>query len=115
MDKIIIKNLKLRVNIGLLDKERKKKQKVILDCELVKDLTKAGKSDSIKDTINYSLVCKTIKDHANKEYKTLEALAHNLAVIIKEQFRPNQVRLYIRKPKALRQYKTKYAAVEVVR
>jgi len=115
MDKIIIKGLKLSMNLGLSEKERKKKQKVVFDVELFYDLKKAGDTDNIKDTINYSEVCNEIKLISKNEFKTLESLGQTVCSHLKEKFGPEQINLLIKKPSALRRYKTKYAAIEILR
>jgi len=115
MDKIIIKGLELRINIGLPEKERSKKQKVILDCEISHSLIKAGRSDRIKDTINYSKVSTRITEISNQKFLTLESLAYQVATAIKSEFKAKQVKILAKKPGALKRFKAEYAAVEVTR
>ena len=114
MDKIIISGLKFPVSIGLTEKERKTKQRIIFDVSLFSNLEKAGASDKVEDTINYSDVCQEVKKIASQEYKTLEALAHQVASKIKTLFQV-EVTVLVVKPGALKRFSAKYAAVEVTR
>ncbi len=80
MDKIMLKNAKLNCNLGVTKKERRKKQLILVNAELFLDLKKASRTDSIKDTINYSQLYKSIKNAAEKkEYNLIEALAGSIA------------------------------------
>ena len=116
MDKIIIKEAKFMCNIGVTREERRKKQKVLVDIELFLDTKKAAKTDSIKDTINYSYAYGLIKKMAErKEYSLIEAMAEGIAKGILHSFKIPKVLVRIKKPKALADRNVKYAAVEVIR
>ena len=114
-DKIIIKKLELWCNIGLGSKERSKKQPLYADIELFLSLKEAGISDDITKTINYTEVCNNIKKLTEKEYVTIESLAETIADNIKSNFKPDSIRVYIRKPRALKEEGAEYAAVEIIR
>ena len=114
-DKITIKKLELWCNIGLGSKERSKKQPLYADIELFLSLKEAGISDDITKTINYTEVCNNIKKLTEKEYVTIEGLAETIANNIKYNFKPDLIRVYIRKPGALKEEGAEYAAVEITR
>ncbi len=76
MIKILIKKLKLKCIIGLLDFERVKKQKVIVKAEFVCD-----------DFLDYSLVCKIIKNSLkNSKFDTIENALNEISKILKDKF-----------------------------
>ena len=53
MDKIFIRNLEVEAIIGIYDWEREVKQLISISLELSFDISKAGKSDNIKEALNY--------------------------------------------------------------
>lgn len=113
-DRIIIRNLGLECVIGVNPEERTRKQRIILDVELSADLSMAGKSDAIEDTINYSDLANRIVDHAqNSTCMLLEKLAEEIAQICLEHERSRSVRVLIMKPEALRG--AAYPGVEIYR
>ena len=63
-DTIIIKDLLVRNTIGVDSWERLKKQDILINVRLQTDLTRAGSSDELGETVNYSTVCKDVVDVA---------------------------------------------------
>lgn len=115
MDKIIIKNAKFKCNIGVTEKEREKKQEIIIDAELFFNLKK-DLGDDIKNTIDYSEVHKSIKNIAEKkEYNLIETLADNIAKEILSNYQIKKIILRAKKPEALSKKNAEYAAVEIIR
>ena len=79
MDKLIINQFKLDTNIGIYQHEKENKQTLYFNLEVSTCLKKAGKSDNIKDTINYEKIIKVIKDISkNTVYNLLETLAEDI-------------------------------------
>ena len=116
MDKIIIKEAKFDCNVGVTDKERGRKQRIIVDVELFADLRKASHTDNIKNTINYSEVYKSIRNVAEKkDYRLIETLAENVAKEILNNSPAKKVVVRVEKPMALAKKNVKYAAVEIIR
>lgn len=115
MDKIIIKNLQLMCNIGITAEERSQKQPIIIDVCIFKDLKEVGKSDDIEKTINYSSVAKMIIKISENQFNTIEALAENIAEQTKTEFKPEKVKVVVKKPEALVRKGALYAAVEIER
>jgi len=58
MDKVLIKDLVARGVIGVYDWERVKPQEILINIILFGDLSKAGETDDIKDSIDYKAVAK---------------------------------------------------------
>lgn len=102
-DKIIIKDLLLRGIIGINDWEREKPQDILINITLLGDLKPAGKSDDIKDAINYRTITKQIIQHVELSQRfTVEALADDIARICCQTSGVNLARVRVEKPGALR-------------
>lgn len=113
-DKIVIKDLEVDCIVGVRKIERKERQKVFVTVEIYTNTEKAAKSSNIKDTINYSSIIKNIKELIiNKKYLLLETMAEDIAKMILKDKKVNEVRVSVKKPKAVN--KGKYAAVEISR
>lgn len=103
MDKVIIKDLVARGIIGINDWEREKAQEIVINVVLYADLSKAGESDDINDSINYRTVSKKVMAHAESAQRlTVEALAGDLAKICLEFPNVQKVVVRVEKPGAAR-------------
>lgn len=103
MDKIIIKDLIVHAIIGVNEEERKHPQDILINVELMADLSKVGKSDNLEDSINYRTVSKRIIAHTETAKRwTVEALATDLAALCLEDPSAQSVRVRVEKPGALR-------------
>jgi FolB domain-containing protein len=103
MDKIIIKDLLVRGIIGVNDWERESPQDILINLEIEADLSKAGVSDDLNDSINYRTIAKRIIAHAGTaERLTVEALAADIATICLEEPGAMKVRVRVEKPGAVR-------------
>ncbi len=103
MDQIFISDLVARGIIGLNDWEREKPQEILINIILFGDLSQAGKSDDIKDGINYRTVAKKVLAHAETAQRlTVEALAADLARLCLEEPGVQKVRVRVEKPGAVR-------------
>lgn len=116
MDKIIISGLVFYGYHGTSETERELGQKFLLDIELKADLSLAGRSDKLEDTIDYQRVYSLVKEvEGTKKYRLLEALAHDIASAILDQFPVQEVTVRIKKPQAPITGLVDYVAVEIVR
>ncbi|MGD6804886.1 dihydroneopterin aldolase [Rossellomorea vietnamensis] len=80
MDKINVKDMEFYGYHGVFPEETKLGQRFRVSLSLEMDLSKAGRSDDIDDSVNYGEVyslCKEVVE--GKPYKLLEALAETLA------------------------------------
>ena len=102
MDRIIMKNLAFFGYHGVMEEEKTLGQKFFLDIEIYTDLTKAGKSDEVEDTVHYGEVYNNIKDIVeNKRFKLIEALAENIAEATLSKFiKIQEINVVVRKPEA---------------
>jgi|TARA_B100002003_G_C14156329_1_gene556807 dihydroneopterin aldolase len=102
MDIVYIEQLEIETIIGINDWERKVRQKVCIDLEMAFDIRKAGITDNIEDTLNYKLVAKRIIQFVeSSQFMLIEALAENIASIVREEFQVPWLKLTLGKPGAV--------------
>ena len=102
MDRIIIKDARFLCNVGISAKERKKKQEILIDMELLLNLRKAAESDELKHTVDYSKVCSLAAELIEKkEYNLIEAIARDILDIVLKEFNVKKVIVEVKKPGAL--------------
>jgi FolB domain-containing protein len=103
MDKVIIKDLVARGVIGVYDWERDKPQEILINIILFGDLSNAGVTDNIDDSINYKTVAKGAQSLAeNCERMTVEALAADIANYCLDTKGVAKVIVRVEKPGAVR-------------
>ena len=113
-DKIYIRDLGLRCVIGIFPHERKEKQDVMINIVLEGDLSAAGRSDDIADTINYKTIKKRILKLVEKSsFFLVEKLAQEIAETCLKDRNVTHVTVTLDKPGALRFARS--VAVEVTR
>ena len=114
MDKILIRDLKALAIIGTLPHERIQRQGLILNLELRCELSKAGRSDALEDTIDYSAVRDAVVAFIEaSSFKLLEALADGVASTCLSFAGVQGVKVCVDKPGALRAARS--VAVEIER
>ena len=102
-DRIEIRDLLVRGILGTNDWERENKQDILIQLTLFTDLSRAGTTDSIDDTVNYRTVTKEVIAHVEASARfTIEALAADLAALCLRQRGVRRVRVRVEKPGALR-------------
>jgi len=103
IDTIRIEQLELDCLIGVNPWERLTKQRITIDISMDVDLSAAGESDSIRDTVDYRVVTKAVAAEVNaSSYKLIEALAARVAEICMANERVSAVEVTLRKPGAIR-------------
>ena len=103
MDKIFLKELKVETIIGIWEWERKIRQTVSIDLEMVADVRKAAATDSVDDTLNYKLVAKRLQEFVGEsDFQLVETLAEKVAAIVLEEFDVAWVKVRVNKPGAIR-------------
>jgi FolB domain-containing protein len=81
-DRLLIKDLHLRGIVGLNEWERKKKQDILINLEVLLDTRAAGASDEVEDSINYRTLTKDIIAYVEaSSHYLVEALATAIARI----------------------------------
>lgn len=97
-DKIILRGAQFHGKHGVSPEERVVGGRIIVDVEIDYDLTRAGSSDTLQDTISYSDVFKVVRQLVEEtESLVLEALARKIAEALLEKFPMDAVTLYVRK------------------
>lgn len=103
MDKISLNAIKAQTIIGTFPEERNTRQPVIADIEIFCDLSRAGKSDELNDTVDYFELEERIhRIMEESRFKLLERLAHVIASSILSDARIFSCRVTLTKPCALR-------------
>ena len=103
MDTITIRDLALRAIIGIYPEERKEKQDIVLKISMEVDLSRAGDTDDINDTVDYKTMKKRIMALVDTSaYKLIETLAGKIADICLSDKKVNRAIVTVDKPGALR-------------
>lgn len=114
MDQVFISDLVTRGIIGLNNWEREKPQEIMVNIVLFGDLSRAGKSDDISESINYRTIAKKVLAHIETARRlTVEALAADLVCLCLEEPGVQKVRIRVEKPGAVRFSRS--AGVEIER
>ncbi len=102
-DKIFIQGLEIRCIIGTLPRERKKKQKVMIDLEFPAPVRIAARRDDLRDALNYQKIAgRTLAFVSQSQFYLIETLAERLAQMLLQEFKLKNVTLRISKPGAIR-------------
>ena len=113
-DKIFIEGLEIRCIIGTLPRERKKKQRVVIDLEFSAPVKKAARRDDLRDALNYKKIAERTTEMVSKSrFYLIETLAERLAQTLLLEFRLKDILLRISKPDAIRNARS--VAVEIFR
>ena len=84
--------------VGVPDAERAQPQRLLLTVEMESDFSKAAKTDSIADTIDYFAVTqRLLKFGDGKSWKLIEKLAADIADAILSEFKPQSVTVEVKK------------------
>lgn len=102
-DQIHIKDLLLRTIVGTKDDERVNKQDVLINITMDADLSRAGVSDEIDDTVNYRSVTKQVIALVEQsQFLLVEKLAAEIAEVCMQDSRVTAATVTVEKPGALR-------------
>jgi dihydroneopterin aldolase len=97
-DKLILRGAQFHGKHGVSPEERAVGGRVIVDIEIEYDLTHAGASDDLADTLNYSEIFRTVRAQVeDREFNLLESLAHRIADALLAKFPTTTVNVYVRK------------------
>ncbi len=102
-DLVLIEGLEIRTVIGIYDWEREIRQMVRIDLEMAWDISRAGQSDDIADTLDYKAVSKRLISFVEaSSFGLIESLAESCASIVLKEFDVPWLRLKMSKPGAVR-------------
>ncbi len=114
MDKIRINDLSVGAIIGTEDYERESRQELILSVTVYTDLARAGNTDGLEYTLDYSELESRIRKMVRKSsFQLLEALAEEVAGLALGMRKARKVKVSVKKPAALNM--TRSAEVEITR
>lgn len=103
MDIIYLHDLAIDCVIGAWDWERDITQTVYVDLDMGWDISKAGKSDDLDDTLSYKDISKAVSELVIKrKYKLVEAMAAEIAELLRAEFKVPWCRVRINKKGAVR-------------
>ena len=101
MDKIRILNLKVPAKHGVYDFEKHKDGLFEIDVEMELDLSRAGISDQIEDTIDYCDAVRLITEtFTSKDYNLIESVGEKICKNLIKYYSLKMVKVKIRKPHA---------------
>lgn len=117
MDKIIIKGLRVFAHHGVNEEETLCGQRFVLDIEAQTDLTAAGLTDELNDTVSYAQMIKTVRRVMTEQNdKLLERAARRVADALLEEYdRLESVKIRLMKPDAPMKAEFDYTAIETER
>lgn len=99
MDKIYFNGMSFYGFHGVFAAEAELGQRFYVDLELSLDLSKAGASDDLNDTINYAEIFTCVQQIVEGErFKLVEALTANIAEKLLRQFPLQEARVKVTKP-----------------
>lgn len=114
LDRIHMRDLRCYCIVGIFEHERKTKQEVVMNLTIHADLSKAGASDDIEDTINYKSLKQDILTMVeNSGFFLIEKMAEEVAAICLRDARVQRCDVTVDKPGALRYARS--VAVEISR
>ena len=101
-DVIHLRGLEFYAYHGVLPEEQVLGQKFLIDMDLFRDLSQAGASDQVEDTIHYGEVYQVIKAcvAGDSRHQLIEHLAEDIAQRVLGQFSCTSVRVEVHKPQA---------------
>ena len=96
--KILVRDLVLKISVGIHDFEKKKKQRVKFNLDINTDPGLVPDDNNLNSIINYEDVIKNIKKITNKKhYLLLETLAEKIFLKLFENMGVKKVKLRIEK------------------
>lgn len=117
MDRIYIKGLDVFAYHGVMPKEKRDGQRFVLDITLDCDLSRAGRTDQLEDTVDYTAVMDAaVQVMTENSYDLIERAASRIAeAILRAEEKVEKVTLCLRKPEAPIDKIFDYVAVEITR
>ena len=117
MDRIYIKGLDVFAYHGVMPKEKRDGQRFVLDITLDCDLSRAGRTDRLEDTVDYTAVMDAaVQAMTENSYDLIERAASRTAeAILRAEEKVERVTLCLRKPEAPIDKIFDYVAVEITR
>lgn len=101
MDAITITGIRAMGFHGVFEEEKRDGQEFIVDLRIEKDLSVAGSSDALVDTVDYGAIAKVTKELIESgSFDLLERLATVIADRIRSEFQIDAIEVTVHKPNA---------------
>ena len=114
MDRIVIRELRIRCIVGVLPAERVTPQEVLVSLDVGTDVARAARSGELDHTIDYAALAERARALVVAgRYRLLETMAEDLARCVLQSELAAEVRVTIRKPAAIAGARD--AGLEIVR
>ncbi|MBR0260920.1 MAG: dihydroneopterin aldolase [Selenomonadaceae bacterium] len=116
-DTIFLTGIEVLGRHGCSESERQHEQLFIVDVELYLDLSRAGKTDDLGDTVNYAQVLTDIKKIVSGTPRNLiETVAEDICeILLRKYFLLDGLKITLHKPAPPVKEKFSGAAVQIVR
>jgi dihydroneopterin aldolase len=101
-DVILLEGVQVPAALGVTAAERRMRRPVRIDLEIGCALGAAGRSDRIRDTIDYGEIYRVVEEVASgQEHRLVEALGERIARALLDGFAIDWVEISVRKPKPI--------------
>lgn len=101
MDRIDVTGIEVYAHHGVLAHERETGQRFVVDVSVHLDLTAAGASDDLADTLDYAALARRVAEVAGgPPVALLESLAERVCAAVLEDPRVDAVEVSVGKPQA---------------
>ncbi|XP_010941707.1 dihydroneopterin aldolase 2 [Elaeis guineensis] len=116
-DRLILRGLQFHGFHGAKPEEKKLGQKFVVDVDAWLDLSEAGKSDNLSDTVSYTEIYRIVRDVVEgPSQNLLESVAHLIANTTLLKFlQISAVRVKVKKPHVAVHGIIDYLGVEILR
>ncbi len=111
-DRLLLEGMEFYGYHGDIEAERALGGRIEVDVEVRADLSVAGRSDALEDTLDYVRCFQLVRDTVeNRQYHLLEALAEAIAAVLLEQRHALGVRVRVAKTPPVRGGFDRFAVV----
>lgn len=101
--KIIVRDLKLDMRIGVHEREKKRNQSIIVNIEIELQPVTAGQTDNIRDTLDYETVINDVRSIAQTGHVHLvEHFAEKIAAVCLRHEKAAATTVRVEKPAAFK-------------
>ena len=115
-DRLLINGILVMAYCGCLPEEHERRQPFEVDLDMRVDISKAIKSDNLKDAVDYESVVKEINDYfVDNKIKLIERMAAIVADIVLENKQVLKVKVTLRKLHPPVSYSLNYSGIILTR
>jgi len=97
-DVILLEGIEVPASLGVSNAERRMRRPVAIDLEIETSLAAAGRSDRLRDTVDYAEIYRAVEEVAGqRDHRLVEALAERIARTLLAGFPFEAVTVSVRK------------------